>query len=240
MVLSHYILILGDDKFTEILLSNSRDTTRCLNTQENGSKMDALYLIHANSGNCLIFRKYGALEFNEDLISGFLTALKDFSSEVTGGKGKMKNLGMGDYNILLLNESGLLIAAALTKRDDDSIAYRALRELLAAFNAEYKDTMEKWNGNLKIFKDFEPKIDKILKNGKVAEKDVFAAALKKKLPKQFVEMGALSKEEFAFADYLNGTDTSTMLAEKAGIPVEKVEVMIEKLKNLGLVKLNKL
>ncbi|NMC08216.1 MAG: hypothetical protein GYA24_23620 [Candidatus Lokiarchaeota archaeon] len=202
--------------------------------------MDALYLIHANSGNCIIFRKYGQLEFNEDLISGFLTALKDFSSEVTGGKGKMKNLGMGDYNILLLNESGLLIAAALTKRDDDSIAYRALKELLAEFNKEFKNEMETWNGNLKIFKQFEAKIDKILKNGKVAEKDVFAAVLKKKLPKQLVEMGALTKEEFDFAEHLNGIDTSSVLAEKVGIPVEKVEVMIEKLKNLGLVKLNKL
>ncbi len=203
--------------------------------------MDALYLIHANSGNCIIFRKYGNFEFNEDLIAGFLTALKDFSSEVTGGKGRMKNLDMGDYNILLLNESGLLIAAALNKRrDDESIAHRAIRELLDAFMKDYKDAIANWNGNLKLFKDFEPKIDKILKNGKIAEKDVFAAVLKKKLPKQLVEMGAVSKEEFEFSDYLNGTDPSDVIAERHGIPVEKVEAMTEKLKGLGLVKLNKL
>ena len=68
----------------------------------------------------------------------------------------------------------------------------------------------------------------------------FAAVLKKKLPKQLVEMGALSKQEFDFAEYLNGIDSSVTIAEKAGIPLEKVEVMIEKLKNLGLVKLNKI
>ncbi|MBN2150503.1 MAG: hypothetical protein JW839_03550 [Candidatus Lokiarchaeota archaeon] len=204
-------------------------------------EMDALYLIHANSGNCIIFKKYGNFEFNEDLIAGFLTALKDFSSEVTGGKGRMKNLDMGDYTIALLNESGLLIAAALNKRrDDESVVYRALRELLEAFMKEYKDVMPTWNGNLKIFKDFEPKIDKILKNGKVAEKEVFAAVLKKKLPKQLIEMGALTEAEFEFADYLNGVDPSDVIAEKHGIPLEKVEVMIEKFKNLGLIKLNKL
>ncbi len=201
--------------------------------------MDALYLIDAKSGNCLIFRKYGNFEFNEDLISGFLTALKEFSSEVTGGKGHMKTLDMGENTILLLNESGLLIAAALTKRDDESIAYRALKDVLAAFNSEFKDTMETWKGNLKIFKGFEPKIDKILKNGKISERDIFAAVLKKSLPKQLIEMGALSKEEFDFAGYLNGTDTSGVIAEKAGIPLEKVESMIEKFKNLGLIKLNK-
>nr|MDO8114257.1 hypothetical protein [Candidatus Sigynarchaeota archaeon] len=202
--------------------------------------MEGLYVIHANSGNCLIFRKYGNLEFNEDLISGFLTALKDFSSEVTGGKGIMKNLNMGDYNILLMNESGILVAAALNKRDDANIAYRAVKDMLDVFLSEFKNEMVNWNGNLKIFKGFEAKIDKILKNGKVAEKEMYAAVLKKKLTKQLVEIGALTKEEFAFADHLNGTDTADAIAERVGMPVEKVEVMIEKLKNLGLIKLNKL
>jgi hypothetical protein len=202
--------------------------------------MDALYLIHANSGNCLIFRKYGAFEFNEDLISGFLTALREFSSEVTGGKGRMKTLNMGENTIMLLNESGLLIAAALTKRDDESIAFRALKDLLAAFTQEFKDTMATWKGNLKIFKGFESTIDKILKNGKIAEKEIFAAILKKSLPKQLIEMGALSKEEFDFANHLNGTDPAAVIAEKVGIPLEKVESMIEKFKSLGLIKLNKI
>jgi hypothetical protein len=187
----------------------------------------------------MIFRKYGNLEFNEDLIAGFLTALKDFSSEVTNKKGQMKNLDMGEYTILLINDLGVLIAAALTKRDDESIAHRALREVLAAFYADFKDIIPTWNGNLKIFKEFEGKIDKMLKNGKVAEKEIFVAVLKKKLPKQLVEMGALSKQEFDFAEYLNGTDSSITIAERAGIPLEKVEVMIEKLKNLGLIKLTK-
>jgi hypothetical protein len=201
--------------------------------------MDALYLIQSHSGNCMIFRKYGSLEFNEDLIAGFLTALKDFSSEVTNKKGQMKNLDMGDYTILLINDLGVLIAAALTKRDDESIAHRALKEVLAAFYAEFKDTIPVWNGNLRIFKEFEGKIDKMLKNGKVAEKEIFVAVLKKKLPRQLVEMGALSKQEFDFAEYLNGVDSPITIAERAGIPLEKVEVMIEKLKNLGLIKLTK-
>ncbi len=202
--------------------------------------MDALYIIHANSGNCMIFRKYGNLEFNEDLISGFLTALKDFSSELTGGKGKMKNLDMGDYRILLINESGILVAAALNKRDDENIAYKAVRDMLDTFITEFRNDLTAWNGNLKMFRGFEGKIDKMLKNGKIAEKEMFAPVLKKKLPKQLVEMGALTKEEFSFADQLNGQDTTDVIAEHAGIPIEKVEVIVEKFKNLGLIKFNKL
>ena len=198
--------------------------------------MDALYMIHANSGNCMIFRKYGNLEFNEDLISGFLTALKDFSSEVTGGKGAMKKLDMGATNIMLLNQEGILVAAALNKRDDESVALKALKEMLETFIQEFKDELVDWKGNLKIFKGYEAKIDKVLKNGKIAEKELYAPILKKKLPKQLIEMGALTKDEFAFANCINGQDTPEVIAEKAGIPLQKVEVMLDKLKGLGLIK----
>lgn len=197
-------------------------------------------MIHANSGNCMIFRKYGNMEFNEDLISGFLTALKDFSSEVTGGRGKMKNLDMGDTNIMLVNEEGILVAAALTKRDDESIAYKTLKEVLASFIKDYKKEITNWKGDLKIFKGYEAKIDKMLKNGKIAEKELYAPVLKKKIPKQLVDMGALTKEEFSFANCINGQDTAEEIAEKAGIPLEKVEVMLDKFKSLGLIKHNKL
>ena len=123
--------------------------------------MEALYVIHTNTGNCVIFRKYGDIEFNEDLIAGFLTALKDFSSEVTGGKGQMKKLDMGDYNILLIfnQDPGILVAAALGKYDDDNIAYKALNEVLSIFITEYSEVLPTWNGNLKVFKGFDKKID---------------------------------------------------------------------------------
>lgn len=42
------------------------------------------------SGICLIHRKYGSIEFNQDLVSGFLTALKDFSVEFSKGSGELK------------------------------------------------------------------------------------------------------------------------------------------------------
>jgi hypothetical protein len=79
--------------------------------------MDGIYLIHSLTGNCLIFRKYGDLEFNEDLIAGFLTALKDFSSEVTGGKGTMKQLDMGDYSVLLIFNEGVVEKAGFVSSD---------------------------------------------------------------------------------------------------------------------------
>ncbi|MBD3188243.1 hypothetical protein GF325_15515 [Candidatus Bathyarchaeota archaeon] len=202
--------------------------------------MEAVYIIHQGTGNCIVFRKYGDLEFNEDLIAGFLTALKDFSSEVTGGKGKMKNLDMGDYNILLLYHEGILVAGALGRRDDESIAHKALTSVLTEFFNNFKDIVPTWNGNLKVFKGFDKKVDKLTENGKIAEKELLAPFLKKKLPKQIVTMGAITEDEFEFSEYLNGKNTAEDIAEQAGIPVEKVEVMIAKFKDLGFVKFNKL
>ncbi|MHA1680053.1 MAG: hypothetical protein ACTSUE_03530 [Promethearchaeota archaeon] len=204
------------------------------------SKIEAVYIIHQATGNCIVFCKYGNLEFNEDLIAGFLTALKDFSSEVTGGKGRMKNLDMGDYNILLIYDSGILVAGALGRRDDESIAHKALTSVHSLFVTEFKDVIPTWNGNLKVFKGFDKKVNKIVKNGKIAEKEIYAPLLKKKLPKQIVKMGAVSEDEYSFSEYLNGIDSPEEIAEKAGIPVEKVEVMIAKFKDLGFIKFNKL
>ncbi|MHA1794244.1 MAG: hypothetical protein ACTSVI_16505 [Promethearchaeota archaeon] len=202
--------------------------------------MEAVYIIHQATGSCVIFRKYGNLEFNEDLIAGFLTALKDFSSEVTGGKGQMKNLDMGDYTIVLLHDQGILVAGALERKDDENIAYKALKGILDDFIDEFKDVIPTWNGNLKVFKGFDKKIDKKLKNGKIAEREVYAPLLKKKLPKQIIELGAITKEEYDFSQYLDGKSTAEDIAEKAGIPLEKVEIIIDKFKNLGFIKFNKL
>ena len=49
-----------------------------------------VYLISNYTGICLIHRKYGSIEFNQDLVSGFLTALKDFSVEFSKGSGELK------------------------------------------------------------------------------------------------------------------------------------------------------
>ena len=70
-----------------------------------------IYFIHS-TGLCILNRRWGEIEFNEDLIAGFLTALKDFSAEVTGGRGAMKILDMKVYYILLVFGKDMLVAAA--------------------------------------------------------------------------------------------------------------------------------
>lgn len=129
----------------------------------------AVYVIHQISGVCVLYNKYGTIEFNEDLIAGFLTALKDFSKEVTGGKGNIKVLDMVIYNIHLVFKGGVLIAAASDKRDSREIAQNKLEKLLDDFLSRFSGELEQWAGDVRVFRPFSAYIDDVLQHGKVAE-----------------------------------------------------------------------
>ena len=128
-----------------------------------------LYLIHQHTGICLIHRKYGTIEFNQDLVSGFLTALKDFSVEFSKGSGELKVIDMQVFCLMLVFKEGILVTAAADKNDDSKITHKALTDIIDKFTAEYGDTIKTWKGDVRLFKDFIGTIDEILQNGKIAE-----------------------------------------------------------------------
>lgn len=128
-----------------------------------------MYLIHQYTGICLIHRKYGSIEFNQDLVSGFLTALKDFSVEFSKGSGELKVIDMQVFYLLLVFKEGVLITAAADKNDDAKITHKALTDIIDKFIARFGDRLEGWSGDVRIFRDFEHIIDEILQRGRIAE-----------------------------------------------------------------------
>lgn len=128
-----------------------------------------VYLIHQLTGICLVHRKYGTIEFNQDLVSGFLTALKDFSVEFSKGSGELKVIDMQIFYLMLVFKEGVLITAAADKNDDSKITHRALSDIIDKFVEKYGDHIEAWSGDVRIFKDFNQVIDDVLENGKIAE-----------------------------------------------------------------------
>lgn len=192
-----------------------------------------VYLIKANSGLCLFSRKYGGIDFNEDLIAGFLTALKDFATEVTGGEGIIKVLDMNAYNVCLAFREGLMISAAADKADDKNLAMKAMAEVLNQFHNKYD--LENWDGNIKMFEQFAVTIDDILDNGKIAVVDVWIPKLKKQLPKMILKMGTINNFEFDVANLCDGKRTSDDIAEELGVQQDEVVLALEKLKKLKLI-----
>jgi hypothetical protein len=126
-------------------------------------------LISNYTGICLIHRKYGSIEFNQDLVSGFLTALKDFSVEFSKGSGELKVIDMQVFYLLLVFKEGILCTAAADKNDDAKITHKCLSDVIDRFLEKYRNIMENWSGDIRIFKEFEPIIDGVLNNGHIAE-----------------------------------------------------------------------
>jgi len=232
-----------------------------------------LYLIHQFSGICLIHRSYGKIEFNQDLVSGFLTALKDFSVEFSKGSGELKIIDMQVFYLLLVFKDGILCTAAADKNDDAKITHKCLSDIIERFVDEFGDKLVNWSGDVRMFRDFEAIIDNILQNGKVAEVPLKIPILKiyekdflkkskeiskkglvvseedlrtvqhqkpewtsKRLPRQVITQGFLDKNAYKIAHLADGFHTISDIAEEAGIPQAEIEVIIDDLDDLGLLK----
>lgn len=233
----------------------------------------AFYLIDQHTGICLIHRKYGTIEFNQDLVSGFLTALKDFSIEFSKGSGELKIIDMQVFYLLLVFKEGVLCTAAADKNDDAKITHKALSDIIDKFVREYGDKIETWGGDVRIFKGFEGNVDYILQSGKVAEMQLMIPILKifekdfiksrkqltkkglvlseedlrkvqdqkpnwtlKRLPTQVITQGFLDNEMYKIAHLADGFHTISDIAEESGKPESEIQVMIDDLDDLGLLK----
>ena len=232
-----------------------------------------VYLISNFTGICLIHRKYGTIEFNQDLVSGFLTALKDFSVEFSKGSGELKIIDMQIFYLLLVFKEGILCTAAADKNDDAKITHKVLSDIIDKFLDKFGTIMKNWSGDVRLFKGFENVMDDMLKNGHVAEiqikipilkifekdfvksqkllskkgmvlseedlrkvRDQKPAWVSKRLPTQVIIQGFLNKEQYRIAHLADGFHTVADIAEEAGVPKAEIDVMIDDLDDLGLLK----
>jgi len=232
-----------------------------------------LYLIHQFSGICLVHRSYGKIEFNQDLVSGFLTALKDFSVEFSKGSGELKIIDMQVFYLLLVFKDGILCTAAADKNDDAKITHKVLSDIIERFVEKFGDKIANWSGDVRMFREFESVINNILQKGKIAQVPLKIPILKifekdflkkskeiskkglviseedlrtvqyqkpewtsKRLPTQVITQGFLDKNSYKIAHLADGFHTISDIAEEVGIPQAEIEVIIDDLDDLGLLK----
>ncbi|TXT66150.1 MAG: hypothetical protein BAJALOKI1v1_330009 [Promethearchaeota archaeon] len=232
-----------------------------------------VYIIDQNTGICLIHRKYGSIEFNQDLVSGFITALKDFSVEFSKGSGELKVIDMQVFYLILVFKEGVLVTAAADKNDDARVTHKALNDIIDKFLESFGNVLNDWSGDVRIFRGFSDTIDDIMKNGKVAEIPLTIPILKiykkdfnksqnrlakkgivlseedlkdisdkkpewtsKRLPKQVITQGFLDKKQYEIAHKCDGFHTARDIAEEVGLPESKIQVIIDNLDKLGMLK----
>jgi hypothetical protein len=201
-------------------------------------------LIHSvyfiDTGGRLIFtRKYGTIELNPDLMAGFLTAIKEFSGEISSSidkkKDSVKEIEMETFNVVYDFRSADSVMSVLLhdKKDDPRIVRGVAKIVLDGFLRKYKVDIGSWDGNIGKFAEFEPVVDEVMKGGKVAE---VYPALKKKLTPLTVKLGMINDLEYEIASKCDGTRTYREIAEKMGVDLEIIYGAMAKLKDLGLVK----
>jgi len=80
-------------------------------------------------------------------VSGFLTALKDFSVEFSKGSGELKIIDMQIFYLLLVFKEGILCTAAADKNDDAKITHKVLSDIIDKFLDKFGNLMKDCSRN---------------------------------------------------------------------------------------------
>ncbi|WP_287583476.1 hypothetical protein [Candidatus Borrarchaeum sp.] len=112
------------------------------------------------SGRLLFHDKLGSIETEEDLLSGFLSAIYSFAETEIGGLG-IESMEMGDYNMIYCLSHGLLFVMAADKTDSSSSLKAQIDLIRDSFIDEFpglkenhEDFLRNWLGDRDKFKKF--------------------------------------------------------------------------------------
>lgn len=195
--------------------------------------IQAIYILVADSGLCVLDRKYGEAEMDPNLISGFLTALISFGQELSSGN-RVHVIDFGAFDICLSLQNNIIVAATVDKTDDGNAAMAVLSEVNTEFVKKYADILVGWDGNLEPFEVFEAIIDKITKNGKASEMRIIVPLLKGKVSPMLVRLGQITKGMFDVAKKCEGKLTSRDIADQLGMPIKEVQKSLNALEDMKM------
>lgn len=198
-----------------------------------------VYVIDERSGMNLLFRTYGELNYDEALMSGFLTAIRQFSSQLRKepkeeNRDIIQEIEMRTYKIVYASEERVLTVAIADYEDSTPIIRRALKDLALRFSEKYSGALVNWCGDVSIFSDFIPEVDRILMEGRISE-TVKKPKIKSKLTRTMVRIGFISEEEFKVGELCDGKRTGESIANELGLPIENVIEAIRGLEKKELI-----
>ncbi len=131
------------------------------------------WIIQEESGITLVYQSFREIPVDEDLVSGLLAALNQFT--VKEFKQGLESIEMAGLRWVYLKDkvSRLLFIAADTKDVSSSLLKARLNVIKQSFLQEYikdgKEWRRKWNGNVDIYKEFKKTIMEYYMQWKQAE-----------------------------------------------------------------------
>ncbi|MFX1482832.1 MAG: hypothetical protein ACFFCP_06535 [Promethearchaeota archaeon] len=195
--------------------------------------IQAVYILIADSGLCVLDRKYGTADMDPNLISGFLTALIQFGRELSDGN-RVHVIDFGAFDICLSLKDNVIVAATVDKVDDGNAAMAVLSEVNNAFTLKYQNMLEDWDGNLEPFETFYSKLDEITKDGRASETKIVVPILRGKVNPMLVRLGQMSQETFDVAKKCDGKLTTRDIADQLGMHMKEVQKSLNSLEDMKI------
>jgi small GTP-binding protein len=118
-----------------------------------------VYIIK-KSGECLLSKSYGSKSLDEGLISGFLSALQSFVSEVSGDA--IKVIRTGNIKFIYGVGQDLIFVFSTSEDEDDKLIQEKITALRDNFIGKYGDSLDDWDGSTVAFEKFQEEVDKVV------------------------------------------------------------------------------
>lgn len=116
-----------------------------------------IYIL-TKDGLCVLHRKYGGPDYDEALVTGFLSAISSFSRDISGEEFDM--IVLGDKQFVSI-PSGNLIFVAYSDNGDK------IRNILLKIKEQFINNygrIESWGGDVKEVREFVPVLDDLVGN----------------------------------------------------------------------------
>ncbi len=132
-----------------------------------------IWILDSDSGITLLYKSYMDIPINEDLVSGLLTALNQFT--IMEFKQGLESIDMGGLRwvYIMHKETNLLFIAAGPKDVNAEMLRARLNVIKQAFTQEYfaenEQVKEKWDGNVEQYNPFKDVIDQYYTDWLAAE-----------------------------------------------------------------------
>jgi hypothetical protein len=111
-----------------------------------------LLIIHKNTGLCIFSQKFIEIELDPSLISGFLTAINSFRSEIVSSsngtvdlEGKNFEIDYGSFRILYVEGNFVNVALILTEQANEYLK-SMLNDLTSKYEMKFERILIEWTG----------------------------------------------------------------------------------------------
>ena len=140
----------------------------------------SIFIIEKISGIAIFSRKYSKMTLDENLLSGFMSALYGFAQGELKETG-IDNVDMGGIRWVYVEGKGLLFVSASDRSDDPMMLKDQLQQISMMFFETFiieNDFSElNWQGNMTMWEPFIPILDQLRDDWAKAERIMDAAKL---------------------------------------------------------------